>query len=150
MNSHFKSIRIATYRDAPAIKLLMEGFDGGTTLSILIHQLEMAFGQTNHQVLVYEEKKEIAGFAVVNFLPQLATEQPLALISALSADETGKRHGFDRFLEEYITEEAKKRNCKNVLALGAATCHQPDGRFYLQQGYQECPEYFIKNLVYEK
>jgi len=149
MNSNFRQIRPATYRDAPAIKLLMEGFDCSPSLSILIHQLEMSFGQRDHQVFVYETKKEVVGFTVINFLPQLASEQQMVLISALSVDEIAKEHGIDKVLEEYVTEEARKRNCARVLALCSA-CRAPADRFYQQQGYREYPEYFIKNLVYEK
>jgi len=142
-------IRNATYRDAPAIKLLMEALGCKPTLSILINQLEMSFGQRDHQIFVYETKKEVVGFTVINFLPQLASEHQMVLITALSVDETAKDHGIDKILEEYVTVEARKRNCARVLALCSA-CREPASRFYLQQGYREYSEYFIKNLVYEK
>jgi len=84
------SIRIATYHDAPAIKSLLEALGYKTSNSLLVHQLENLFGKNDHEVYVYEMHKDVIGFVSVHYLPQLAFDGGLMLITYLSAAETGK------------------------------------------------------------
>lgn len=81
-------IRIATYKDAPAIRLLLDDLGYKTSISLLISQLENLFGNKEHQTYIYELDKEIMGFVSVHYLPQLAFDGGLALISYLSVDES--------------------------------------------------------------
>jgi len=140
-------IRNATYRDASAIKSLLEQLGYTTRLSILIDQLETMFGQVDNQVIVYELKKEVVGFVSVHYLPQLAFDGGLTVISYLSVDETVKDTGIARELEQYITNQAKIRKCDRI-QVHCMDWRTPTHKFYVQQGYQEYPKYFTKRLVY--
>ena len=140
-------IRNATYRDAPAIKLLLEALDYKTSMSMLVNQLEMLFGADDHQVFVYEMHKEVVGFISIHYLPQLAFNGELALISYLSVDETVRDQGIGKALEQYACQHALKRKCDRI----QVHCHERRTlahQFYEQQGYQDYPKYFTKTLVY--
>jgi len=140
-------IRTATYHDAPAIKLLLEALGYTTRMSILVNQLETMFGNNDHQVFVYEVKKEVVGFVSVHFAPQLAFDGGLVFISYLSADESVKGQGIEKALEEYVAKEARLRKCDRI-QVHCLDWRVPAQLFYEQQGYQEYPKYFTKRLIY--
>jgi N-acetylglutamate synthase-like GNAT family acetyltransferase len=143
------NIRKATYRDAPAIKVLIETIGYSTTISLLINQLEILFSGNDHQVFVYEQHREVAGFISIHFLPQLAFENELVMITCLAVDESARDHRIDKALEDYVAKLSLNRKCDRILVL----CHQwrkADHKFYEQQGYEECPKYYSKKLVYAK
>src|SRR5580698_4490026 len=104
------TIRTATYLDAPAIKLLLEVLGYTARYSLIVDQLELMFGKDDHQVFVYELKKEVIGFVSVHFLPQLAFEGGLMVITYLSADDAG----IAQALEKYVTEQARLRKCDRI------------------------------------
>jgi N-acetylglutamate synthase-like GNAT family acetyltransferase len=141
------SIRNATYHDAPAIKLLLHGLSYTSTVSLLVDQLEMLFSKEDHQVYVYELKKEVVGFITVHFLPQLAFDGGLMLITYLSADESVKDTGVAKELEEYVTKQARLKKCEKI-QMHLLDWRTPVHQFYLQQGYTEYPRCFTKQLVY--
>jgi GNAT superfamily N-acetyltransferase len=141
------NIRNATYRDAPAIKLLLETLGYKTSTILLITQLENLFGGKNAQVFVYELHKEVAGFISVHYLPQLGFDGESALISYLSVEESLKGKGIGTALEQYVTEQALKRKCDRI-QVHSSDWRTPAHQFYEKQGYQEYPKYFAKRLIY--
>lgn len=140
-------IRNATYKDAPAIKSLLEALGYTTRMSILVNQLEMMFGKNDHEVFVYELQKEVVGFVSVHFMPQLAFDGGLVFISYLSVDESVKGHGVEKALEEQVVKEARLRKCDRI-QVHCMDWRVPARLFYVQQGYQEYPQYFTKRLIY--
>lgn len=141
------NIRNATYHDAPAIKLLLEALGYTARMSLLVNQLETMFGKDDHQVFVYELKKEIVGFVSVHFLPQLAFDGGIMIITYFSIDEAVKNTGIAKELEQYIANIAKLKRCERI-QVHCLEWRTPVHQFYLQQGYQEYPKYFTKRLVY--
>lgn len=141
------NIRNATYRDAPTIKLLLEALGYTTSMSLLVNQLETLFGNNDHQVIVYELNKEVVGFVSIHFLPQLAFDGELAVITYLSVEETVKDQRIDIALEHYVTQQAIKRKCDRI-QVHCMDWRAPAHQFYEQQGYREYPKYFTKRLVY--
>jgi len=139
--------RNATYRDAPAIKSLLEGLGYRSSLSLLLGQLENVFGQDDHHVFVCERDKEVTGFASVHFLPQLAFDGGLLLISYFAVDDNLKDERIGTALERHITAFARQKKCERI-QVHCADWRTPMHRFYLQQGYQEYPKYFTKRLIY--
>jgi GNAT superfamily N-acetyltransferase len=140
------NIRNATYIDAPAIKLLLEALGYKASMSLLVDQLETMFGTGDHQLFVYELRKEVVGFISVHFMPQLAIDGGLALITYLSVDVALRDHGIGQTLEEYVCERARLRKCERI-QVHCADWRVPAHRFYEQQGYQEYPKYFSKRLI---
>jgi len=141
------NVRNATYHDAPDIKILLEVLGYKTTTSILVSQLEALFGKDDHQVFVYELRKEIIGFVSVHFITQLAFDGGLVFISYLSVKEEAKDQGVATTLEQFVVEWAKKRKCDSIEVL-CMDCRATAHQFYIQRGYQEYPKYFSKRLVY--
>jgi len=138
----FMNIRSATYRDAPAIKLLLEALGFTTSTILLISQLEKLFDQKNQEVFVYELDKDVMGFTAVHYLPQLGFEGELAVITYLSVDETVIDQRIDVSLERYVTEQALKRKCDRV----QIRQWRAPAQFYEEQGYKEISKIYIKNL----
>lgn len=141
------NIRDATYKDAPAVKLLLEALGYTGSVSLLIDQLELLFGGKDHQIFVYEMNKEVVGFISVHFLPQLAFDGELALISYLSVDETVRDHGIGKALEQHVVGVARKRKCDRI-QVHCLERRAREHRFFEQLGYQEYPKYFTKRLIY--
>jgi len=140
-------IRTATYHDAPAIKLLLETLGYKTRMSILVNQLETLFGKNDHEVYVYELRKEVVGFISVHFMPQLAFDGGLVFISYLSVDESVTGHGVDKAMEEYVVKEGRLRKFDRI-QVHCMDWRVPAHLFYVQQGYQEYPKFFSKRLLY--
>lgn len=141
------NIRHATYRDAPAIRLLLQALGYTTRMSLLVNQIETLFGQKDHYAFVYEMNKEVVAFISIHYLPQLAFDGELVFISYLSVDETVKDQHIDKALEQYVTQQALKRKCDRI-QVHCMDWRTPEHKFYKQQGYQEYPKYYTKRLVY--
>ena len=143
------NIRNATYKDAPAIKILLEALSYTASISLLIDQLEMMFGKDHDQVFVYEWRKEVVGFASVHYLPQLAFEGGLMIITCFVVDDVVRHTPVAKELEEYITGQARQKKCRQI-QVHHSDWLTPAHQFYLQQGYQKAPQYFTKALTYEE
>ncbi len=141
------NVRNATYHDAPDIKILLEVLGYKTATSILVNQLEAMFGKDDHQVFVYELRKEVVGFVSVHFMTQLAFDDGLVFISYLSVKEELKGQGIAKALEQFVVELARKRACDRI-QVHCQEWQTPAHQFYIQQDYQEYPKYFSKRLVY--
>jgi N-acetylglutamate synthase-like GNAT family acetyltransferase len=141
------TIRIASYHDAPAIKSLLEQLGYSSRLSMIVDQLERLFNKEDHQVFVYELRKEVVGFVSVHYLPQLAFDGGVMIISYFSVDEGVKDTGIGKELEQYITNQARLRKCERI-QVHCMDWRTPAHQFYKQQGYQEYPKYYTKRLVY--
>jgi len=141
------NIRNATYKDAPAIRILMEALGYKTSISMLISQLENLFDGKNHHVYVYELDHEVAGFVSVHYLPQLAFDGGIMIITYLSVDEKIKKINIAVELEQYITNQARLKKCERI-QVHCADWRTQAHQFYVQQGYQDYPKYFTKRLIY--
>jgi GNAT superfamily N-acetyltransferase len=141
------NIRNATYHDAPTIKLLLEASGYTRRMSPLVSQLETIFGKDDHQVFVYELRKEVVGFVSVHYLPQLAFDGGLMIISNFAVDEFVQYTDVANQLEQYIEKYARQRKCE-LIQVHSMDWRTDVHRFYLQQGYKEFPNYFTKQLVY--
>jgi len=141
------NIRKATYRDAPGIKALLQGMGYPMRISQLVSQLDILFNKEDHEVFVYELHKEIVGFVFIHYLPQLTFEGNLLLISYLTVDESSKHATIARELEQYVAAQAKNKKCETI-QVHSMDWREPSYEFYVQQGYQEYPRYFIKKLIY--
>jgi GNAT superfamily N-acetyltransferase len=128
------TIRIASYHDS-------------SRLSMIVDQLERLFNKEDHQVFVYELRKEVVGFVSVHYLPQLAFDGGVMIISYFSVDEGVKDTGIGKELEQYITNQARLRKCERI-QVHCMDWRTPAHQFYKQQGYQEYPKYYTKRLVY--
>ena len=139
------NIRNATYHDAPAIKQLLEELGYVSRLSIMVNQIEMMFNTGDHQIFVYELKKEVVGFVSVHYLPQLAFDGGLMLITYLSADKAIPNLDIGRELEQYITHQARLKKCERI----SSSLHVLKNTYasILYSGYQELGVGLVKPLT---
>src|ERR1700761_7974543 len=105
------SIRTASYRDAPAIKSLLEVLGYHTRISLLVSQLESIIDNPDHEVIVYELRSEVVGFAAIHYLPQLAFDGGLMIITYFAVDEITEHARITEELENYITDRARQHRC---------------------------------------
>ena len=140
-------IRNATYHDAPGIKSLLHSLGYASNISLLVDQLERLFNNGENQAYVAEYNKEIVGFVTAHYLPQLAFDGGVAIISYLSADETVTNMDVASALERHVTEQARSRHCERI-QVHCMEWRTPAHQFYLGRGYQEFPKYFTKRLAY--
>lgn len=140
-------IRNASYKDAPFIKNLLAALGYQSNTSLLIDQLERFFGVGSDQAYVCEIEREVVGFVTVHYLPQLAFDGGIAIISYLSVDESIKGADIAAALEKHVTEQARIKRCERI-QVHCLDWRTPAHQFYLNHGYQEFPKYFTKRLVY--
>lgn len=140
-------IRNATYHDAPFIKGLLTTLGYESNLSRLVDQLERLFSSETDQAYVCDMNKEVVGFVTVHYLPQLAFDGGVAIISYLSVDESIKNVDVAAALEKHVTEQARIKRCERI-QVHCMDWRVPAHQFYLQHGYKEFPKYFTKRLVY--
>jgi len=141
------TIRNATYKDAPSIKILLESLGYKSSISILVNQIEMLFGVNNNELLVCESHLEVIGFASLHYFPQLAFDGELVFISYFAVAQPDKNSTVAKTLEEFITAKSFKRKCDRI----QVHCHDwrtPEHKFYSEQGYQLYPNFYTKRLVY--
>jgi N-acetylglutamate synthase-like GNAT family acetyltransferase len=131
-------IRNATYHDAPAIKSLLQALGYTSSNSLLVDQLETQFNNGDHQIFVYELRKEVLGFTSVHFLPELGFDGGIAVM---------KDQGIGEALEDYVTQQARTKKCERI-QVHCMDWRALDHLFYKQQGYQEYPKYYTKRLIY--
>jgi len=140
-------IRNGTYHDAPFIKGLLAVLGYKTNISMLVDQLERQFGNEDHHVYVADYNKEVVGFVTVHYLPQLAFDGGIAIISYMSIDESFNGADVGSALEKYVTEQARVKRCERI-QVHCMDFRTPAHQFYLSKGFQEFPKYFTKRLVY--
>jgi N-acetylglutamate synthase-like GNAT family acetyltransferase len=136
------SIRNATYHDAPIIKSFLTALGFNTRTSILISQIENEFDNDDHQVFVYEIRKEVVGFITAHYIPHLTFEGGVMFITYLASDEFINDPGITIAMEQYVSDIARKRKCYQIMA-GCAF----NSQFYLQQGYHKSTEFFVKKMA---
>jgi GNAT superfamily N-acetyltransferase len=138
-------IRRAEGRDREAIRELLSQLDYPGTEKFLARKMERLINHPDEALLVYEEDGKLLGFISLHFIPQIALEGDFARISYFSVDQSDRSRGIGQEMEEYCTRLARERGCDRM----EVHCHtrrvQAHG-FYLRQGYEESPKYFIKKL----
>lgn len=140
------TIRNATYRDAPSIRLLLLALGYEATTSKLILMVQTTFIDKANELLVAVSGGYVVGFVAVHYLPQLGVDGDLALISYLVVDQDMQGKGIGKDLELEVTDRAKRRFC-NRIELHCSVGREAAHGFYKEMGYVEYPTYFCKRLV---
>lgn len=138
-------IRKAEAKDWSQIALLLTQLDYPNTEEFIKDKIETLLKDENEELLVYEENQKVIALISIHFIPQLAVKGDFARISYFAVDSSVRSKGVGGEIEEYCTELALKRNCDRI----EVHCHsrrEDAHRFYIRQGYSECPKYFIKML----
>lgn len=140
------TIREATFKDAPQIRLLLKELGYEATVSKLIMMIETLFSGKENELLVAVSGNDVLGFVSAHYVPQLGVDGDLLLVSYFAVDESARRSGVGKALEEQLVLLAKKRFC-NRIELHCSVKREAAHRFYKELGYSEHPTYFSKKLV---
>lgn len=140
------TIREATYKDAPQIRVLLKELGYEATVSKLIMMIETLFNGKEHELLVAVSGGDVVGFLSAHYVPQLGLDGDLVLVSYFAVDESARRTGVGKALEEQLVVRARKRFC-NRIELHCSVKREVANRFYRELGYTEFPTYFSKKLV---
>lgn len=142
------NIRKATTKDGPVISDLLTQLGYPGTESFLLQKMKAIFKNPNSELFVYEKEQKVIGVISIDFIPQLALKGDFARISYLVVNGVERSYGIGKELEELCVKLAKLRNCERI----EVHCNgrRIDAhRFYIRQGYDESPKYFVKILPIE-
>ena len=142
-------IRKVELNDYLQVVSLLTQLDYPDTEFFIKEKIETLLKDPDEELLVFEEDKVIMALISVHFIPQLAVKGDFARISYFAVDKNIRSKGIGRKIEEYCTELAIKRKCDRV----EVHCHSrriDAHRFYIRQGFEESPKYFIKMLPQSK
>ena len=138
-------IRKAHPNDAPAILLLLDQLGYPNTGDFLADRIKSLLGDPEEELVVGEQDDVIVAVLSLHFIPQLASRGPFARISYFCVHHDHRSNGLGRQLEEYVEQAARAHGCDRI----EVHCHsrRTDAhRFYIRQGYEKIPEYFMKKL----
>ena len=140
------AIRKANTGDLDPIVTLLNQLGYPGTEKFMQEKLNRLLTHPDEVLIVYEEHNKVLAVMSIHFICQLALEGDFARISYFAVDGTARSNGIGKLLEEYCAELAKNRKCDRI----EVHCHErrtEAHRFYIRQGYEEVPKYFIKSLV---
>jgi GNAT superfamily N-acetyltransferase len=139
------AIRKATLADARGITKLLDQLDYPGSEAFLVQKMEMIINDPLKELLVYDLDDNVAGFIILEFLPQLGLKGDIARIGYFAVDERYRSKGIGKEMEGYIENLAREKGCDRI----EVHCHErrkDAHRFYYRQGYYESPKYLMKSL----
>jgi len=91
-----------------------------------------------HELLVVEDRGEVAGTAVVLIVPNLSHgATPWALVENLIVDQRFRRRGLARMLLEYAVARAREAGCHRI-ELMSDNSRKDAHRLYRSAGFTDC------------
>ncbi|MHB1122128.1 MAG: GNAT family N-acetyltransferase [Ramlibacter sp.] len=139
-------IRDAAPGDLPDLARLLAqlGYPGAE--SFLASRMWQLAAHPDALLLVAHAGGRILGFISLHFMPQIALAGDFCRISYLCVDEQARSLGVGAVLEQRAVAEARARRCDRIELHSHARRHDAH-RFYVRQGYEESPKYFVKRLA---
>lgn len=138
------NIRIARQEDAPKISSLLFQLGHPMTAGKLVDKIQSLISHPDHLLVVYDDNG-VAAVMSVHFIPQLAKEGELAVVSYLVVDESARNNGVGKALEEYCLAVSTARNCDRI-EIHCNIRRTDAHRFYERQGYLEERKHFRKKI----
>ena len=138
-------IRPAQPEDSEAIVVLLDQLGYPGTGKFLCERIKTLAAYPGEVLVVGEESGCVIAVMSMSILPQLATPGPFAQINYLCVLQEFRSSGLGRQLEEYAVTAAEARGC-GWIVLHSHSRRTDAHRFYIRQGYEESPKYFVKKL----
>ena len=138
-------IRNARADDESGIARLLKELDYPGTESFLKDKIHLIIHHPSSRLIVYEKAQQVIAFMAIDIIVQLGLKGDFARISYFAVDSLYRGHGIGNEMENYCVSYAKEMNCERV----EVHCHErrtATHEFYIRQGYEEAPKYFIKEL----
>jgi N-acetylglutamate synthase-like GNAT family acetyltransferase len=128
-------IRVAEYRDAPALVELLAQLGYPTDVRSVERRLEVLLPRTDGALLVAEEGGSVIGLGTLHLLPVLHEDAPRGQITALVVAESARGRGAGQALVHHLEQIARERGVRRMVVTTAnhrARTHH----FYEQLGYE--------------
>jgi GNAT superfamily N-acetyltransferase len=138
-------IRDARREDTDAIAALLTALGYPGTEAFIAAKVVQQTSHPDARLLVAVEDETVLGFISLHFIPQIALAGDFCRISYLCVDGNARGKGIGALLERRAEDIARERGCDRI----ELHCHArriDAHRFYLRQGYEESPKYFMKLL----
>lgn len=137
-------IRAATPADAPGVAELLAGAGQMTGAAALANRLEV-LTRAQGTVLLALEWGPPSGIIVLNWIPTLAADGPVAVIGTLFVGIEDRRRGIGRMLLKAGAQAARSAGCGDLMLLQGPD--QPGLRdFALANGFAESGTSLVRGL----
>ncbi|WP_229688817.1 GNAT family N-acetyltransferase [Puia dinghuensis] len=140
------TISKAEMMDASPIQVLLDELGYSYTGNFFSRTMQQILSDPNEILLVNAINGHVDGFIGLHFFPQVGVMGDFARITYFCVREDARGQGIGSQMLNFIYELAAQRNC-NRIEVHCHTKRLDAHRFYLQNGYEESPKYFIKLLV---
>ncbi|WP_353120325.1 GNAT family N-acetyltransferase [Myroides odoratus] len=138
-------IRTMEEKDAVVVADLLTQLGYPDTLDFLPAKIVKMRQDSREKLLVVEEQDQVIGFISLYLIPQLAVRGDFMRISYFAVDAEARSKGVGKQVEEYTTALARQMGCDRI-ELHSHSRRTQAHDFYLRQGYEEVPKYFVKYL----
>lgn len=138
-------IRTMEEKDAAVVADLLTQLGYPDTLDFLPAKIVNMRQESREKLLVVEEQDQAIGFISLSLIPQLALRGDFMRISYFAVDAETRSKGIGKQVEDYVAALARQMGCDRI----ELHCHSRRTQahdFYLRQGYEEVPKYFVKYL----
>ncbi|WP_353103415.1 GNAT family N-acetyltransferase [Myroides odoratus] len=138
-------IRTMEEKDAAVVADLLTQLGYPDTLDFLPAKIVNMRQESREKLLVVEEQDQVIGFLSLSLIPQLAVRGDFMRISYFAVDAETRSKGIGKQVEDYVAALARQMGC-NRIELHCHSRRTQAHEFYLRQGYEEVPKYFVKYL----
>jgi len=138
-------IRKMTVEDTALVADLLTQMGYPETLDFLAAKIAKMSQSSQEKLLVVEEEEQVVAFISLHCIPQLAVRGDFMRINYFAVDEQVRSKGIGKQMEDYITALARQMGCDRI-ELHSHSRREKAHEFYLRQGYEEVPKYFVKYL----
>lgn len=138
-------IRTMEEKDAAVVADLLTQLGYPDTLDFLPAKIVHMRQDSREKLLIVEERDQVIGFISLSLIPQLALRGDFMRISYFAVDAETRSKGIGKQVEDYVAALARQMGCDRI----ELHCHSRRTQaheFYLRQGYEEVPKYFVKYL----
>ncbi|MCS4238189.1 N-acetylglutamate synthase-like GNAT family acetyltransferase [Myroides gitamensis] len=138
-------IRTMEEKDAAVVADLLKQLGYPDTLDFLPAKIVNMRQESREKLLVVEEQDQVIGLISLSLIPQLALRGDFMRISYFAVDAETRSKGIGKQVEDYVAALARQMGCDRI----ELHCHSRRTQahdFYLRQGYEEVPKYFVKYL----
>lgn len=138
-------IRNMTVDDTAVVADLLTQMGYPETLDFLAAKIAKMNRNAQEKLMVVEEEEQVVAFISLHCIPQLAVRGDFMRISYFAVDERVRSKGIGKQVEDYVTALARQMGCDRI-ELHSHSRREKAHAFYLRQGYEEVPKYFVKYL----
>ncbi|MDM1408885.1 GNAT family N-acetyltransferase [Myroides sp. DF42-4-2] len=139
-------IRKMNVDDAVVVTELLTQLGYPETVDFIGAKIAKMSRHTQEKLLVVEVDDVVVAFISLHLIPQLAMRGDFMRISYFAVEEERRNEGVGKMVEDYIAALARQMGCDRI-ELHCHSRRENAHAFYVKQGYEEVPKYFVKHLA---